>query len=419
MLRKSVRPFWLGATTMLLAGALAGCSSAVSTGSTATPAAAPGVDAKTKTITVGASTPFTGPATVYSEINMGAAAYFKAVDAKGGIDGWKINYTLLDDGYNPAKNLANVQTLVKQDHVFAIVVNQGTPTNVAAAHFLANTNVPVVGPAEGAPALSHYPNYFVLMPNYAWEAGLAAQYAVQKLGATKVGILYENDDLGIPAKTGAEAELKALGLSPVAAIPFEVTTTDFSPYVGELASKGAQAVLLWGANPNAAAALRAANQIGFHPKWLMAFWIADPSTYKLAGSLLDGVYFPMWFQPLGSRSPAMEAYKAAMRTYEPSTPIGSLAENGYTEASLFGYALKELLDQHKAITQANLIQVLDSLHNADIGTAQGVSFSAADHTSGIHSERIVQAQNGQFVAITGLLPFPPAAVQAVGSGSGQ
>lgn len=403
------------ATIVALSVGIAGCSSAVNSGTPTSSAQVPGVNYKTKTITIGASTSFTGPAAVYSQINLGAAAYFKEQNAVGGFHGWKVKYLLLNDGYNPSQNLANVQTLVNQDHVFAIVGNEGTSTNAAAAHFLANTNTPVIGPEEGDPTLAHYRNYFVLMPNYAWEAGLAVKYAVKTLGLKKIGILYENDALGIPSKAGAEAELKALGLRPVAVIPFQVTTTDFTPFVGELASKGAQAVLLWGANPNAAAALQAAHRISFNPQWFMAFWIADPSTYKLAGSLLNGVDFPMWFTPLGTASAAITQYKQAMRTYEPSTAIGALSENGYTEASLFGYALKQVLAKHMAITQKNLMKVLDSMHQANLGLTSGVTFSRANHNSGITRERIVRARHGQFYAITGPMAFPSAAIRVSGS----
>jgi branched-chain amino acid transport system substrate-binding protein len=412
----SVKKFLLGISAVsLLSLTLAGCGGAVGQGisnggnGNGGSSSVPGVDPKTKTITIGASTAVTGPQSFYYQENQGAMAYFNMLNANGGIDGWKIDYKLLDDAYQPSKNLANVQKLVEQEHVFAIVVNQGTPTNVEAAHYLANTSTPVVGPTEGVLKLAAYPNYFALMPNYGWEAGLVTQYAHDKLGATKVGILYENDDLGIPANVGATATLKALGLTPVASVPFSVNTTDFSPYISELASKGAQTVVMWGSNGNVAAALKAANRISFNPKWFTPFWIADPSTIKLAGSQMNGVYSVSWFLP--TTAPASQDFVTEMQKSYPKA-IGSLAENGWSEASLFGYALKQLLDSGKPVTQQNFMDTLNSMKNADIGTVKSVTFTKDKHTVGVDKEILIQNQGGKFVQATDLLSFPQAALDA-------
>lgn len=399
----------------MLSLALASCGGAVAQSASnnssggASNSSVPGVDQTTKTITVGASTAMSGPESFYYEINQGAQAYFNMVNAKGGIDGWKIHYKLLDDAYQPSRNLSNVQKLVQQNHVFAVVANQGTPTNAVAAHYLANTSTPVVGPTEGLLKLASYPNYFVLMPNYGWEAGLAAQYAHDKLGTTKIGILYENDALGIPAKIGATATLKSLGLNPVASIPFDVNTTDFSPYIAELAAKGAQAVIMWGSNGNVASALTASKAIAFNPKWLTPFWIADPSTVKLAGSLMNGVYSVSFFLPTTSASG--QVFVNEMKKYYPQA-IGALAENGWSEASLFGYGLKQLLASGRPVTQQNLMAVFDSMKNAGIGTVPSVSFTKINHTIGVNKDLIIQDQNGRFVQVSGLVPFPRAALNA-------
>lgn len=382
---------------------------------TAVAVAAPGVNAAKHTITVGASTALSGAQSFYAQENEGAMARFKHANATNELNGWKIKYKLLDDAYQPTRNLANVKKLVEQDHVFALVCNQGTPTNVAAAKYLKGTNVPVVGPTEGYPPLAKLRNYFVLMPNYSWEAGLATRYAIKHLGIKKVGILYENDDLGTPAKKGAIAVLKANGMKPVATVPFNVNTVDFSGEVGKLASAGAQAVIIWGSNGNIASALKAASTFGFAPKWFGPFWGADPSTYRLAGKRVDGAYFTSWFEPVTVKDKATRAFVKSMHKYERKTPIGALAENGWSEASLFVEGVKRLIKDGKKITRANLIASLDSLRNADIGVVKHVTFTKNNHDVGVTKEMLVKAANGKFYKATPAVSFPEAALNVTNS----
>src|SRR6516162_6557698 len=77
-----------------------------------------GVDAAAKTVTVGGFTPVTGPVPFYAILTRAADAYFKSVNERGGIKGWKINYVTLDDGYDPARSVAAARRLVEENHIF-------------------------------------------------------------------------------------------------------------------------------------------------------------------------------------------------------------------------------------------------------------------------------------------------------------
>ena len=58
-----------------------------------------------KEIKVGQIGPYSGPASAYGTIGKSIGAYFDKVNAEGGINGRKIKYIPLDDGYNPAKTV--------------------------------------------------------------------------------------------------------------------------------------------------------------------------------------------------------------------------------------------------------------------------------------------------------------------------
>ncbi len=389
------------------------------TGATALASLAPGrllaeeigVDEKNKTITIGGFTPVTGPVPFYAILTHAADAYFKDVNDKGGIKGWKIKYVTLDDGYDPARSVAVTRRLVEEDHIFALVAAVGTATNVAVIPYAKENNLAMLGPIGGASAFFSEPNIFPLLPDYGWSAAANAEYALNDLKLQKIALLWENDELGRSAKRGFDLYMEAQKVAPVESVPFEVKTTDFTPHLRRVANSGAQAAILFGSNANLAAALKAADRQGVKAAWFAPFFTADPSTYKLAGDLLEGVYFSSWLLPVDSNEPEIKAYRDAIGKYYPNDPVGVFGLNGWSNAALFGSLFEALLDSGKPITRANLIASGNVLKNASVGGARKVTFSAGDHR-GTRQEAILQAKNKSFVAVRDFKPYPSVAFDA-------
>lgn len=401
------------ASLLTIAALTAGCGGAAvsSGGDSSSGGSAPGVDKQNKTITVGASTQITGSASFYYSLNLGTKAYFDMVNANGGVDGWKINYKIVNDAYQPVRNLQNVRSLVENDHVFALVANEGTSTNTAAAKYLGDKPVPVVGPTEGNPELSKYSNYFVLMPNYVATGATTAKYLVEHAGAQRIGMLYEDDDLGKPALSGAKQALSAAGKDLAAAVPFSVDDTNFVPFVSKLKQANVDAVIIWGSNGNIASALKAADQLNLDAQWYAPFFIADPQTVKLISEKdLSVLHTVSWFKPYSSTDKTVRQFRDAVKKYSPKAAIGALAENGWNSGALFVAGLKQLLASGKPITQKNYIDTLNSLNGARFGTLTGdISYSAQDHRvgyTGAQSTAFAGYKGGKFEVTTSTLPFP-------------
>src|ERR671919_822979 len=130
---------------LVLAGA---CALIATTAAGARPSADPGVTATT--ITIGGTTPLSGVAAAYAAVARGAEAYFKYVNANGGVNGRRIVYKYLDDAYNPALTVQQTRQLVQEDKVFAIYNSLGTEHNLAIRPFLNQLKVPQVFTATGA-----------------------------------------------------------------------------------------------------------------------------------------------------------------------------------------------------------------------------------------------------------------------------
>mgnify|MGYP001766412824 FL=1 len=374
-------------------------------------AAEVGVDEASKTITIGGFTPITGPVPFYAILTHAAESYFRHVNENGGIRGWKVKYVTLDDGYDPARSVAVTKRMVEEDKIFALSAAVGTATNVAVIPYAKEVGLPILGPIGGASAFFSEPNIFPLLPDYGWSAASNADYALKDLKLGKIALLWENDELGRSAKRGFDLYMAEQKVEPAESVSFEVKTTDFTPHLLRVANSGAQAAILFGSNANLAGALKAADRQGLKLAWFAPFFTADPSTFKLAGDLLNGVYFSSWLLPVSSDEPEVKAYRTAVSKYYPNDPIGVFGLNGWSNAALFGVVLEQLIASGKPITRENFAAAANALVDASVGGARKVSFRVGDHR-GTRQEAIQQAKNGSFVVVRDFKPYPAVAFDA-------
>ena len=371
-----------------------------------------GIDTASKTVTVGAFTPITGPVPFYTILTHAAESCFKWANESNALNGWKINYITYDDGYEPARSVAVTRRLVEENNIFALAAAVGTAQSVAVIPYAKEVGLPMIGPIGGASALFAERLVFPLLPDYGWSAASNLDFAVTDLKASRVALLWENDELGRSAKRGFDQHMATLKKEPAESIPFEVRNTDFTPHVRRLANAKAEVVILFGSNANLAAALKAAERVDFQAKWMGPFFTADPTTRKLAGALLDGTYFSSWLLPVTSDEPEIKAYRDNVGRYFPNDPIGVFGLNGWSNGALFVKGFQMLLASGKPLTRANLVDVMETMTNQNVGGARNVTFKPGDHR-GARQEGIIQAMpDGSFKLVRDFRPFPPAVFDA-------
>ncbi|GGF52848.1 ABC transporter substrate-binding protein [Marmoricola endophyticus] len=238
------------------------------------------------TIKVGAHFPLTGVAAPgYSEIPTGAKAYFDYVNANGGVDGRKIDYTYRDDGYNPTNTSSVTNELVLKDNIFAMVGGLGTPTHSAVVDFLNQQKVPDLFVSSGALAWGddpdEHPYTFGWQPDYEIEGKIIGQWVKENMPDAKVGLFLQDDDLGRDSEKGVRQYLDD---QIVATARYTSGNTDVAPQVSSLASKGADLVLSFNTPSYTALTQLTAQKLNFTPQWFYSNIGSDPA---LVGSLLS------------------------------------------------------------------------------------------------------------------------------------
>jgi branched-chain amino acid transport system substrate-binding protein len=225
--------------------------------------------ASDKEIKIGQTNPYSGPASAYGANGKTEAAYFAMLNDQGGINGRKINFISLDDGYSPPKTVEQVRKLVEQDEVLFVYAPLGTPSNSAIHQYMNAKKVPQLFVATGATKWGdpqHFPWTMGWQPNYQTEAKIYAKYLLQTKPDAKIGILYQNDDYGKDYLKGFKDGLgdKAAKMI-VSEVTYEVTDPTVDSQIVTLKGSGADTFFNITTPKFAAQAIRKAYDIDWHP----------------------------------------------------------------------------------------------------------------------------------------------------------
>jgi branched-chain amino acid transport system substrate-binding protein len=263
-------------------------------------------------IHIGQWGPQTGPAAPWGAVARGTDAYFKMINAEGGIHGRKLIHHMFDDAYNPAKTKAGVKELQEEIGMFAWVSGVGSSPGLAVKDYLMERKIPWVGPSAGSLHWIEPPEkyLFAVYPLYYIEAKALCRYAVEQLGLKRVAIAYLNDPYGKNGVKGARYELKKHGLELVAEVPVEVTDTDMKPHIMALRKAKPDAVLLWVTPGHAVRLVGTGKAMKLDVQWMSTSTCSDfPLMMHISKGLWQGVIAATFGELPDSDSPLMKKYR--------------------------------------------------------------------------------------------------------------
>src|SRR6266446_4538142 len=297
-------------------------------------------------IKIGNIMPYSGPASAYGTIGRSEAAYFKMINDQGGINGRKINFITLDDGYSPPKAVEQVRKLVEQEEVLLVFQPLGTPSNSAIHQYMNAKKVPQLFVATGASKWGdpqHFPWTMGWQPSYQTEAKIYAKYILQNKPDARIGILYQNDDFGKDYLKGIKDILgdKAAKMI-VAEASYEVTDPTVDSQIVTLKGSGVDVFFNVTTPKFAAQAIRKAYDVDWHPLQLLTnVSISVGSVLTVAGTekavgIITADYRKDPADPQWQDDPAMKEWRAFMAKYYAE---GDIKDN----SNVYGYAVAQSL----------------------------------------------------------------------------
>ncbi|SKA21967.1 amino acid/amide ABC transporter substrate-binding protein, HAAT family (TC 3.A.1.4.-) [Enhydrobacter aerosaccus] len=219
-------------------------------------------------IKIGHCCPYSGPASAYGVIGKGHQAFFKALNDAGGINGRKINFITLDDGYSPPKTVEVVRQLVEQEKVLCLFNTLGTPTNTAIHKYVNQKKIPHLYVSTGASKWGdpkHFPWTMGYQPDYHTEGAIYAKHVLATVKDAKIGVLMQNDDYGKDYWDGFKEGLGKEANRVVKHVTYEVTDPTVDSQIIQLKDSGANVFFNIATPKFAAQAIRKAGEIGWKP----------------------------------------------------------------------------------------------------------------------------------------------------------
>jgi branched-chain amino acid transport system substrate-binding protein len=296
-------------------------------------------------IKIGNIMPYSGPASAYGVIGKTEEAYFKMINADGGIKGRKINFISYDDGYSPPKAVEQARKLVESDEVLLVFNALGTPSNSAIQKYLNSKKVPQLFVATGATKWNDPKNFPWTMgwqPSYQSEARIYAKFLLKEKPDAKIAIFYQNDDFGKDYLKGLKDGLGAKASMIIAEESYETTEPTIDNHVVKLKATGADVFINIATPKFAAQAIKKLAEIEWKPLHIVSNVSASvggvikPAGFENSQGILSAAYAKDGADPQWDNDPGMKKFFAFLEKYYPDG-------NKLDGSVVFGYGVAQTM----------------------------------------------------------------------------
>ena len=324
-------------------------------------------------VKIGQTMPYSGPASSFAAIGRAMDAYFKKVNAKGGVNGRKITLISLDDGYSPPKAVEQTRKLVESEEVLAIMGTFGSPSNFAIQKYLNNKRVPSLFLNTGADRVSDPQNYPWSMgwqPNNHAKGVIYAKYLLRERPNSKVAVLFQNDDFGRDYVRGFRDGLGSQASTMIAKeLSYEISEPTIDSQIVVLKATGADVLVDISTPKFAAQAIKKLGEI----KWEALHLLSDaagsiastliPAGLENSKGVISVAFRKDPNDPAWANDPGMKDYLAFLKEYMPeANPAETYYVFGYATAQTFVHVLEKCgndLSRENLMMQATNIKDLE------------------------------------------------------------
>lgn len=326
-------------------------------------------------IKVGQTIAYSGPASAYGQLGKVEEAYFKWLNAKGGINGRKITFITLDDGYSPPKAVENVRRLVESDQVALVFNVLGTPLNMAIRPYMNQKKVPQLFIAAGATAFNDpakFPWTMGWQPNLQAETAFYAKHVLAKTPNAKIAVLYQNDDFGKDMLHGLQIALGDKAKTMIVGTQnFQATDPTIDSQLIALKATGADTLFLFTYAKQAAQAIGKMDDLAWKPTTYLHLGAASVgATFKPAGlekskGILTAGFMKDVTDPQWKDDPDVKAWVAWMNENMPGAELSDILNAaGFAYAQTLEQVLRQAGDN---LTRENIMAQAANLKNFRVG----------------------------------------------------
>jgi ABC-type branched-subunit amino acid transport system substrate-binding protein len=346
-------------------------------------------------IVLGQSVALSGPAAQLGiQMRNGIKAYLDSVNAKGGVNGRKVELITLDDGYEPARTVPNTKKLIEENKVFALIGYVGTPTSVPAVPVFTEAKVPFVGPFTGAESLRAPFNRYIfhVRASYYDETEKIVEQVVST-GGRNIAVFYQNDAYGQAGLKGVEIATQKRNLKISVLGTVERNTVKVEDAVKAINAVKPDAVVMISAYTSCAEFIKQMKKAGSATTFYNVSFVGSKALADALGKEGAGVAISQVVPyPWGSAVPVVKEYqllseKAGFKDYN------FTAIEGFLVAKVFVEGLRRA---GKNLTRESFIGEMEKMSDVDLG-GFFVSYSPTNHAGSKFVDLTIIGRDGKFL----------------------
>ncbi|WP_129127194.1 ABC transporter substrate-binding protein [Geomonas oryzae] len=311
-------------------------------------------------------------------MKVGVDAYFKAINAKGGVNGRKLELVAMDDQMTTDKTIDCLLKLADEQKVFAVVGSVGTSNCVASLPVVKEYKLPYINPRTGATELRTpvVREVFHVRASYQQEVDKIVDQLV-KQGAKRFAVFYQNDGLGTDILASTEKAVKRHGLSVVSKGSFERNTVAVTSGLAAIMEGKPDAIIVGAVYKPGAEFIKLARKEGVTARLASGSFAGGMNLVKAVGpEAAEGVIMSQVVPELDDLSlPITRECKEAIEKNPEEVGFNSVSMEGCMAAKSIVMALEKAGNPP---TQAGFIQAYEAMKDADMGGIK-LTFTPQDH----------------------------------------
>jgi branched-chain amino acid transport system substrate-binding protein len=340
--------------------------------------------------TVGLTGTVAGPV---KEMNEGANAYFSSVNKNGGVNGRKIEMRTLDDKFDPALTKANAETLITNEHVFALFLGRGTPHTLGILPILAAHKVPLIAPATGSTVFHEPVNHwlFNVRAKYQDEVVMAVEH-FSTIGIKNIGLLHVDDAFGQDGLAGFNKAMAARRLSPTIITKFERVNPNYNATAATVIKANPQALIIVSSAKNTVEVIKAIRAQGSQIQLMTLSNNSSQSFVKELGAAGAGVIVSQ-VTPAPNLVTTLLGQEFKVAAKASGATMSYAAMEGFANAKVLVEGLRRA---GRNLTREGLVHALESMQRVDLGGIL-ITYGENDHTGSEFVELTMIGKDGHFI----------------------
>lgn len=313
------------------------------------------------------------------------------INKAGGIKGQQIDALFHDDTGDPKQAAAGAQKFADQKNIVAIVGSALSSNTLAMVPITDKAKLPHSVVSSSTPKLSGISPYFFRMAVQDAQIGvLMGDLMAQKLKASKVAILYPNNDFGKGLAAVVESQLKSQNVTVVSNQAYLATDKDYSGLLTGIKAQGVDAIAVCGTYTDGGLITKQSGELGIQVPIVSGPGFYSPKFVEIAGKGAERAIFLNAFVSTNP-DPAVQSF---VKKYKEKYGIApdTFAALGYDQMYVLAKAMEKAAEKGQ-VTREGVREAMAASKYA--GVTGTVTFN--DKGDWVRPYLYLTVKNGEFV----------------------